>query len=197
MAKLSDKQARFVDEYLIDLNATQAAIRAGYSEKTSQRIGSENLSKPLVQHAIQKRMDRRSERTLVAADRVITELAKIAFANMREFAEWGPDGITLKDGAELSEEDAACIAELSQTTTAHGGCIRFKLHDKLEALEKLGRHLKLFVDGEVNINIDLLKLFDELAARKGRKRGDPHPIDAKIEAVGKPELPKPEANGAT
>ena len=74
--KLTDKQQRFVDEYLIDLNATQAAIRAGYSEKTAQQMGSENLSKPVIQEAIEKAQAERSERTEVTQDYVIKTIVE-------------------------------------------------------------------------------------------------------------------------
>ena len=77
MAKLTAKQQRFVDEYLIDLNATQAAIRAGYSEKTAFSIGTENLRKPLIQKAIQQRKQAREQRTEITQDRVIQELSAI------------------------------------------------------------------------------------------------------------------------
>ena len=76
--KLTEKQQRFVDEYLIDLNATQAAIRAGYSVKTADAIGCENLTKPNIQQAIAEHMAERSRRTGVNQDRVVLELAKIA-----------------------------------------------------------------------------------------------------------------------
>lgn len=74
--KLTAKQAAFCEEYLIDLNATQAAIRAGYSEKTAQVIGAENLSKPIIQQRIQQLMKERSERTQTDYDWVLTEAKK-------------------------------------------------------------------------------------------------------------------------
>ena len=73
MAKLTPKQKTFIDEYLIDLNATQAAIRAGYSLKTANRIATENLSKPVIQAEIQKRMKDREERTEITQDFVMRE----------------------------------------------------------------------------------------------------------------------------
>lgn len=79
MSKLTNKQSRFVEEYLIDLNATQAAIRAGYSEKTAQIIGFENLSKPIIQEDLQKRMDAQSKRTEITADQILQEIASIAY----------------------------------------------------------------------------------------------------------------------
>lgn len=80
MAKLTAKQERFCTEYIIDLNATQAAIRAGYSVKTANRIASENLSKPDIQRKIQELQQERAERTEITQDRVLKELAGIGFA---------------------------------------------------------------------------------------------------------------------
>ncbi|WP_213469940.1 terminase small subunit, partial [Paenibacillus dendritiformis] len=82
---LTAKQKAFVQEYLIDLNATQAAIRAGYSAKTARKIGQENLTKPDIQKAIQEAMDARAKRTEITADRVLQELAKIGFANITDY----------------------------------------------------------------------------------------------------------------
>lgn len=81
MPKLTEKQKRFCEEYLIDFNATQAALRAGYSQKTAYSIGDENLRKPEIQSEIQTLIQKRSERTGISADTVITELAKIAFSD--------------------------------------------------------------------------------------------------------------------
>ncbi len=69
--KLTAKQQTFVNEYLIDLNATQAAVRAGYSEKTAQQTGSENLLKPVIKNAIQEAMDKRSQKTEITAEFVL------------------------------------------------------------------------------------------------------------------------------
>lgn len=81
MPKLTEKQKRFCEEYLIDLNATQAAIRAGYSKKTANRIAAENLSKPDIQLHLQELMRQRSERTGITADFVIEQLSHIAAAD--------------------------------------------------------------------------------------------------------------------
>ena len=83
---LTERQARFVAEYLVDLNATEAAKRAGYSEKTAYSIGFENLRKPEIQDAIQTAMAQREKRTAITQDRVLQELARVAFANGTDFA---------------------------------------------------------------------------------------------------------------
>ena len=100
MIHLNSKQQRFVEEYLIDLNATQAAIRAGYSPKTANVIGSENLAKPEISNAISRAMAERSRRTGISQDRVVQELAKIAFVNITDICD--PAG-RIKDTAK--EED--------------------------------------------------------------------------------------------
>ena len=98
--KLTPKQARFVQEYLIDLNAAQAAIRAGYSAKTARVIGHENLTKPDIAAAIEKAQAERAERAEVTADWVIDELRKIACANMADYMKSTPEGGIVLDFAE-------------------------------------------------------------------------------------------------
>jgi phage terminase small subunit len=153
---LTGKQRRFVDEYLIDLNATQAAIRAGYSPKRADQIGYENLRKPEVSNYLSERQKELSERTEITADRVLKELAKIGFADIRSAVKWGPnlglvdtdDGVIMTNGALLIDSDtidddtAASISEVSQT--AQG--IKLKMHDKQAALVSIGRHLGMFND---------------------------------------------------
>ncbi|MDY0258495.1 MAG: terminase small subunit [Desulfovibrio sp.] len=145
-AKLTTKQAEFVRQYLVDLNATQAAIRAGYSEKTAYRIGAELLQKTSVANAVATAQAKREQRTEITQDRVVAELAKIAFGSARDVMEWGPDGVILKDSAELTDDQAAGVAEVSESTTKDGGSLKLKRHDKVKALELLGRHLGMFTD---------------------------------------------------
>ncbi len=143
---LTRKQAAFVREYLVDLNATQAAIRAGYSAKTAGGMAFENLKKPEIAAAVQKAIQQRAKRTEVTADRVVRELAKIAFSDMRSFARWKDDNVQLLDSTKLSAEDAACVSEVSHSPGAHGSSVRFRLHDKRAALELLGKHTGVFMD---------------------------------------------------
>ncbi len=160
--KLTPRQARFVDEYLIDLNATQAAIRAGYSRKTAQEQGSRLLSNVMVAAAIEKAIAERAERSGIEADQVLEELGRIAFANAGDYFDWGPDGVSLLDKGDLTEAQRSVVAEVSQTKTKEGGTIRLKLHDKQAALVNLGRHLGLFTDNlKVNGLEGLKQLTDE------------------------------------
>ena len=148
---LTPKQERFVGEYLKDLNATQAAIRAGYSPSSAAEIGYENLRKPQIATVISEAFKARAERTRVEGDRVVLELARIGFSDMREIASWGEDGFAYKASDELTDEAAATIAGIVETVTRtrDGGkrrTLTIKLHDKLRSLELLGRHLGIFTD---------------------------------------------------
>jgi phage terminase small subunit len=148
---LTPKQERFVGEYLKDLNATQAAIRAGYSPSSAAEIGYENLRKPQIATAISEAFKARAERTRVEGDRVVLELARIGFSDMREIASWGEGGFAYKASDELTDEAAATIAGIVETVTrTRDGrkrqTLTIKLHDKLRSLELLGRHLGIFTD---------------------------------------------------
>jgi phage terminase small subunit len=144
--KLTPKQRRFVEEYLIDLNATQAAIKAGYSEKTASRIGPELLGKTCIQNTIDAAFAKRSARIEVTADRVVKELARIAFIDTRQIFTWGPGGVSLRPSEELTDDEAAIVAEVTETRSETGGSIKVKRFDKLKALELLGKHLGMYID---------------------------------------------------
>lgn len=154
---MTKKQERFIEEYLIDLNATQAAIRAGYSPDTAEQIGYQLLQKTSVSNAIAKAMAERSRRTGVSADRVILELARIGFAKITDVID--PKTATIKEDA--LEDDLACIQSVKIKPNEWGTEREVRLCDKKAALELLGKHLGIFkdkleLDGdmELNINID-------------------------------------------
>lgn len=145
--KLTPKQRRFIDEYLIDLNATQAAIRAGYSKKTAQQIGAENLSKPVIQAEIQKRQAKLQNKLEITQERVLQELAAIAFANGADFAKVVNIGslpmVEMIPTEELTPEKLPAIAGIK----ANQYGVEVKLHDKVKALELLGKYLGTFDGG--------------------------------------------------
>ena len=149
--KLTPKQQKFVEEYLCDLNATQAALRAGYSVKTAMAIGAENLKKPQIHAAVQAEMDKRSARTEVTADSVLKEICKIAFSDIRNvFDENG----RLLPVHMMSPDVSASISSIKISTKSIPGSdpvdvehiAELKFWDKNSSLEKLGKHLKLFND---------------------------------------------------
>lgn len=149
---LNARQQRFVDEYLIDLNATQAAIRAGYSEKTAAVIACENLNKPNIAAAIQIAQAERAERTQITADKVLTELGKLGFSNMLDYLKVGADGDPYTDFSALTREQAAAISEVTVESFKDGRGedardvrrVKFKLTDKRAALVDIGKHLGMF-----------------------------------------------------
>jgi len=129
---LTQKQEAFVAEYLVDLNATQAAIRAGYSEKTAQMIGSENLAKPMVAAAVAAAVAKRSERTNITQDYVLALIVDTA-ERCKMASDYNPNAV-LK-GAELLGRHLAMFTD-NKTVTHHDG-------DRLDAvLERMGENAK-------------------------------------------------------
>ena len=175
VATLTEKQQRFCDEYLIDLNATQAAIRAGYKETTAYSMGQRLLKKVEVQNKIQQRKQDRVQRTEITQDRVLHELALIAFSNAADYAAVvekqavmnDDDGMTIplydSDGnpvmfrtvepvltADLTEDQKKALSVIKKGRDG----FEVKPYDKVRALELLGKHLGLFeekieVKGEI------------------------------------------------
>ena len=161
---LNDRQARFVAEYLVDLNATQAAIRSGYSARSAYSTGERMLRNAEVAAAIAEAQAARSRRTEVTADRVVLELARVAFGDPRRVMSWGPGGVKLRPSAELADEEAAIVAEVGETTTKEGGSLKLKTVDKLGALRLLGQHLGMFGEGKVAVTVASAPATAELQA---------------------------------
>lgn len=146
---LNERQQRFVEEYLIDLNATQAAVRAGYSPKGAEVTGSQLLRNPKVQAVVEKRMDARSRRTEVTADRLLQELAAIGFADLRDFMTFDGETVRWKPSDEWPNQSAGAVSEVfSEVTEYPDGKrttrSRLKLQNKDSALDKIARHLSGF-----------------------------------------------------
>ena len=144
VAKLTDKQKRFVDEYQVDLNATAAAKRAGYSEKTAYSMGQRLLKKVEIQAAIQKRQAKLRGKLEITQERVLEELAAIAFANGTDFASINRNGLVrLVPTDDLPEDKKKAVASIKEGQYG----TEVKLHDKVKALELLGKHLGVFDSG--------------------------------------------------
>lgn len=144
---LADKERVFVEEYLVDLNCRQAAIRCGYQPDSASNSARKMLDKPNVAAAIDKAL---AERPGVTRARIVDELAKIAFANAGTFFKWGPDGVLIVDSDSLEDGDRAVISEVTETRSESDSrttvTTKIKLHDKLAALEKLGKTMGMYVD---------------------------------------------------
>lgn len=144
MENLTDKQKRLADEYLVDLQVGAAARRAGYSECYASKV----LRKPQVRAYVEQRIAERRERVEVTQDAVLTELAKIGFASVSEFAKLmggKKDEDFVRALKLLADEEASAGAVAQIKQGPHG--VEIKLYDKLKALELLGKHLGLFAPG--------------------------------------------------
>ena len=140
MSKLSAKRQRFAEEYLVDLNGTQAAIRAGYATIGAKVTASRLLTDANVQQAVQTGRARLSERTDVTVERVIEEYRRIAFADLRNLVAVVGGDVVITDTDDLTDEQAASLAEVSATKDG----VRIKTHSKIAALDSLAKHLGLF-----------------------------------------------------
>jgi phage terminase small subunit len=149
---LTPKQNRFVAEYLVDLNATQAAIRAGYSKRTATEQSYDLLRKPQIRAMIDEAMVKRAERVEVKADDVLRELMRVGLADISQA--YDKNG-QLKPLHEMSEDVRRAIAgvEVEELYEGHGddrvrigSLVKVRFWDKTRGLEMLGRHLKMFTD---------------------------------------------------
>jgi phage terminase small subunit len=159
--KLTPRQERFVKEYLIDLNGTQAAIRAGYSARTAKEQAFDLLTRPHIREAVEKGRARISAKLDISQERVLAELAKIGFSDIRKVVTWrglttevgeDEDGlpltrtfneVALKDSDKIEADTASTISEISQSKD---GALKIKLHDKIAALGMIGKHLGMFTE---------------------------------------------------
>lgn len=150
---LTDQQKIFVAEYLKDRNGTRAAVAAGYSEDSARSLASQLLTNVNIRAAVDKGLTKIANKLEISAEKVLQELAKMAFVDARNF--WNADG-SLKAIVDLDENTAAALAGF-ETEEAYehfgkgqakptGVIKKIKIADKGINLERLGRHLKLFTD---------------------------------------------------
>jgi phage terminase small subunit len=160
--KLTPKQEMFCREYLIDLNATQAAIRAGYSSKTAGQIGERLLKKVETQHRIQELQAKRSEKTDITAERVLSEYAKLAFTDLPGIVTFNGVSMSVADFDTLTPEQRACIKKFrvkTETKMIAGNptpvdVVEVELHSKQAALDSIAKHLGMFVERKILQNPD-------------------------------------------
>ena len=152
--KFAPRQKLFIQEFPVDMNATQAAIRAGYSKKTARAQGHRLLTDADIRAAIVKKVKERADRTEVTADQVVTELALIAFSDMGNYVRLTDDGGVVLDWAEMPEGGTRVVSEITQERFWDGEGenarpvrkTKFKLYDKLAALNGLAKHLGMYIE---------------------------------------------------
>lgn len=192
--KLSFREKKFIQEYFIDLNATQAASRAGYSKKSAASIGSLLLRRLEVRKAIQTELRARLRDPKVVATKVVETLMTVAFSDITDLMDINNTKVTIKDLKDLPRESRLLISSIEEKVNNAGiSTIKVQFQDRLKALELLGRYLKLFNEQfDININtkvehehtykmdlsqlsVEELKQLKELHAKAGI------PVDDEIE----------------
>lgn len=176
MADLTPKQARFVDEYLIDLNATQAAIRAGYSEKTAEAIGAENLRKPLIKAAIDRAQSNRAEQTQINAAWVLTRLAAEATADLADIYDETGAIKPIHDWPLIWRQGLVAGIKHQELRDSEGNrtgefIVDVKVSDRVRRLELIGKHIGVNAFQEVVQHKGLDGLADRMA-RAAKRNGE-------------------------
>lgn len=158
---MTDKQKAFCQEYLVDLNATQAAIRAGYSSHTAREIAAETLSKPYIQEEIARLMAERSKRTEISADEVLQRFHDWAFAERHKAFKLSGNTLVIASMEEWPPALQSCITGIEQTKTG----IKITFTDPIRAMENLGRHLGIYNDSlNLNTGLSIAEIEAQIAA---------------------------------
>lgn len=170
--ELNAKQLQFIEEYLIDLNATQAAIRAGYSEATAGQQGFDLLKHPQIEPLIEARIAARSERTRIDADWVLTRLAAEAEADVADL--YGADGelLPIKDWPKIWRQGLVTgidVDEIEHAGVRMGTVKKIRLSDRIRRLELIGKHVRVNAFQDTVQHKGLEGLADRLARAKGRR----------------------------
>lgn len=147
--ELTEQQKKFCREYMKDFNGTQAAIRAGYSKKTATEQGHRLLTNVQVQKFLATLKDKAAEKHEGLADEIVAELKKIGFSDIKKFLN---SDNTVKDISQLPTELTTCVESIKKVETEFGSenssgsktSVQFKLHSKLDALEKLAKYVGLY-----------------------------------------------------
>ena len=171
---LTAKQRRFVDEYLVDLCATKAAIRAGFAPKRAAEQGYELLHKTTVSDAVQRKLKVLSDKTIMSADEVLKEYSRIGKSDILNYVKFEGKDVVLRNSDELTESEARAISEVSEKVNKDGSkSISFKLHSKPHSLDSLAKYHQLFVERhEHNHNISWTDLVSEVEDADSEIAGD-------------------------
>lgn len=165
---LTDRQRRFIEEYIIDQNAEAAARRAGYANKTARAKGHILRHHPVIAKQIHQRLNNLTQEAGIKAQDVIQEVVAIAFANYADIVEFDENGVRLKPSDQIPTVTLKAITSINSNATKFGVNTSVKMDGKLKALELLGRNLGLFKEKEINDAFENLtddQLADEIAKR--------------------------------
>jgi phage terminase small subunit len=166
---MTTKQRLFIEHYINNnFNGTQAAISAGYTKKSAGVMASETLKKPYIQKELCRRIKELLSETEMLTLQWLREVKNIASFDIREAVEWNNGRVNIKDSSELSESTAKAISEVSQTVSEHSNTVKVKAHDKMKALDLLGKYLAILSNDVPNYNEEKPK--SELDAEARRER---------------------------
>lgn len=184
--RLNPQQRRFVEEYIKDPSARRAALKAGYSINSADSIGCHLLKRPAIKQLIEDAEDEAAKEMGVNTLRVLQELSRVAFANVKDILKQDEKGNLYVDMKDIDHGTAAGISEISITTAPNGiQTTKVKLIDKNVALEKLGKFLHLFKDQlEITGDVNLLELVNaSIEAQKLSQPNPPQIIEAEYEVL--------------
>lgn len=169
---LTIKHKLFVKEYLTDFNASAAYIRAGYkASPAAGQAAHELLKKPEIQAALANELGAVMKKVDLTVDRVLDEFMKIAFSNLEDYITFGPDGIAVQALDKAGRDKLAAVSEVVLTTDPLGTTTtKFKLYNKMSALDSLGKYLQMFIEIKANIPIEATD--SQVDAIRGKVMGD-------------------------
>ena len=176
--KLSAKRQRFVDEYCVDFNGTQAAIRAGYSPNSANMQAARLLANDNIRKALDEKRLEIAESSKLKVSDVIDELRNIAFSDITQVVSFSAAKAKVKSSRKLTEDAKKTIASVSQTQAG----LTVKLHDKVKALELLGRYLNIFTD-RVEVDGCVLGLILNMNAPAADKNKDSECVEVEVDKV--------------
>lgn len=145
---MTERRKRFCELYDIYDNGAKAAFEAGFAtDQNSARFAARKLLRdPAIQDYLTELREDWYNRVGVTKERILSELALIGFSDVADFAHWNQGGVDFKDASQVDENKRRAIKEMKYQFSDGAGHVSIKLHDKIQALEKMGRHLGLFAD---------------------------------------------------
>lgn len=163
---ISQRARNFCAFYVVHLDPTQAAKEAGYSPRTAKFQGRRLMDDPAIQAEISRQQRSLAHRTCISQERVLRELARVAFFDVRSVVTWEDGALRLRDSAEIADDDAAAISEIVVQYARKGLNVRVKAHNKLPALFKIGEHLGIFKAADLHFTqVNIFPAQDELEAK--------------------------------